>query len=74
MESHYVFRVSGRLSDRAAHAVVGFGELEVAAAPLETIIYCHVPDEEHLHCLLALFRVLGLDMVSLQQVPRSPAA
>ncbi|MFI5615114.1 hypothetical protein [Amycolatopsis sp. FDAARGOS 1241] len=68
-ESSYVFRVSGRLSDRATHAVLGFGELEVTAAPPETIIYCHVTDEERLHRLLTLFRVLGLDVVSMQQVP-----
>jgi hypothetical protein len=68
-QSSYVFRVSGRLSDRAAHAVVDFGELEVAAAPPETIIYCHVTDEERLHRLLSLFRVLGLDVVSMHQVP-----
>ncbi|QRP42820.1 hypothetical protein [Amycolatopsis sp. FDAARGOS 1241] len=73
-QSHYVFRVSGRLSDRATHAILGFCDLEVTAAPPETIIHCHVPDEERLHRLLTLVSVLGLDVVSMQQVPRFPAS
>jgi hypothetical protein len=64
-----MFRVAGRLSEKAQHAVGDFGALEVTTAPPETIICCAVVDEAHLHGLLSLFRALGLGIVSMHQVP-----
>ena len=68
-QARYMFRVAGRLSEEAQHAVGDFGALEVTAAPPETIICCAVADEAHLHGLLSLFQALGLGIVSMQQVP-----
>ncbi|MFL6141444.1 MAG: hypothetical protein ACJ72N_06180 [Labedaea sp.] len=68
-QAKYVFRVAGRLSERAQQTVGDFGALEVSDAPPETIIYCDVVDEAQLHGLLTLFRTLSLDIVSMHQVP-----
>ncbi len=62
----YEFRVSGLMSDRARDA---FSDMIVQPVPPETIIYAHVADEAHLRELLALCSELGLELVSLQQLP-----
>jgi hypothetical protein len=62
----YEFRVSGLLSDRARHA---FSDMTVQPVPPESIIYADVVDEAHLRDVLALCGALGLELVSLQQLP-----
>ena len=62
----YEFRVSGPMSDRARDA---FSDMIVQPVPPESIIYAHVVDEAHLRELLALCSALGLELVSLQQLP-----
>jgi len=62
----YEFRVSGLMSDRARDA---FGDMIVQPAPPESIIYADVVDDAHLRDLLALCGALGLELVSLQQLP-----
>jgi hypothetical protein len=62
----YEFRVSGLMSDRARDA---FSDMIVQAVPPESIIYADVVDEAHLRDLLALCGALGLELVSLQQLP-----
>jgi hypothetical protein len=62
----YEFRVSGLMSDRARDA---FGDMTVQPVPPESIIYADVVDEAHLRELLALCGALGLELVSLQQLP-----
>jgi hypothetical protein len=71
-KNYYEFRVHGRLSDRARHAVDDFSEMRVVPAPPETIIYGSVPDESHLHGMLVLLENLGLRIVSLHQIPELP--
>lgn len=68
LRTHYEFRVSGRLSERAKHACDDFGCMAVVPAPPETIIYGEVVDEAHLHGMLALFQNLGLEVISMFQV------
>ena len=62
----YEFRVSGLMSDRARDA---FSDMIVQPVPPESIIYAHVVDEAHLRDLLGLCSALGLELVSLQQLP-----
>ena len=62
----YEFRVSGLMSDRAREA---FSDMNVQPVPPESIIYAEVVDEAHLRELLALCSALGLELVSLQQLP-----
>jgi len=62
----YEFRVSGLISDRARDA---FSDMIVQPVPPESIIYADVADEAHLRDLLALCGALGLELVSLQQLP-----
>ena len=62
----YEFRVSGLMSDRARDA---FRDMIVQPVPPESIIYADVADEAHLRDVLALCGALGLELVSLQQLP-----
>jgi hypothetical protein len=62
----YEFRVSGLMSDRARDA---FSDMTVQPVPAESIIYADVVDEAHLRDILALCGALGLELVSLQQLP-----
>ena len=62
----YEFRVNGLMSDRARDA---FSDMIVQPVPPESIIYADVVDEAHLRDLLALCGALGLELVSLQQLP-----
>ncbi|GLY68854.1 hypothetical protein [Amycolatopsis taiwanensis] len=72
-ESFYEFRVQGRLSEQARHAVGDFSEMQIMPAPPETIIYGSVSDEARLHGILLLLEDLGLHIVSLHQIPDLPA-
>jgi hypothetical protein len=62
----YEFRVSGLISDGVRDA---FSDMVVQPVPPESIIYADVVDEAHLRDLLALCGALGLELVSLQQLP-----
>jgi hypothetical protein len=62
----YEFRVSGVMSDRTRDA---FRDMIVQPVPPESIIYADVADEAHLRDLLALCGALGLELVSLEQLP-----
>jgi hypothetical protein len=62
----YEFRVSGLMSDRARDA---FGDMIVQHVPPQSIIYADVADKAQLRDLLALCSALGLELVSLQQLP-----
>lgn len=62
----YELRVAGRLSDRARSA---FGDMQVVPVEAETLIYGDVADDSALHGLLALCRALGLEVVSMHELP-----
>ena len=64
----YEFRVSGLMSERARDA---FSDMIVQPVPPESIIYADLVDEAHLRDVLALCRALGLELVSLQQLPEA---
>ncbi|MPZ80349.1 MAG: hypothetical protein GEV28_08120 [Actinophytocola sp.] len=68
-QQRYEFRVSGRLSERAQHAVGNFSEVRIVPDPPETIIYGAVTDQAHLHGILAFLEKLGLQIVSVHQLP-----
>jgi hypothetical protein len=68
----YEFRVSGRLSERAREAVGDFSEMRVVPAPPETILYGAVTDQAHLHGIMAYLESLGLQIVSVHQLPTEP--
>ena len=66
----YEIRIAGRLSSRARGAFV---DMDVHAAPPETVITDTVADDEALQRLLALIQSLGLSIVSIDQVaPEAP--
>ncbi len=69
VRQHYEFRVSGRLSDRAQHAVRDFSEMRIEPAPPETILYGAVTDRAHLHGILTFLESLGLQIVSVHMLP-----
>jgi hypothetical protein len=62
----YEFRVNGLMSERAREA---FSGMSVQPVPPESIICAEVVDEAHLRDILALCGALGLELVSLQQLP-----
>jgi hypothetical protein len=74
VQRQYEFRVSGRLSEPAQHAVCDFSELRIVSAPPETILYGLVTDQAHLHGILTFLDSLGLQIVSLHQLPAEPNA
>jgi hypothetical protein len=65
----YEFRVSGRLSDRTRDAVGDFSQMRIVPAPPETILYGAVTDQAHLHGILTFLESLGLQIVSVHQLP-----
>jgi hypothetical protein len=69
VQRQYEFRVSGRLSDRTRDAVGDFSEMRVVPAPPETILYGAVTDQAHLHGILTFLESLGLQIVSVHQLP-----
>ena len=60
-------RVAGHLSERARGA---FGDGRVVWAGSETAIRGVLPDPSHVHELLARCRALGLQVISLRQIPQ----
>jgi hypothetical protein len=60
-------RVTGHLSERARSA---FGDGRVVWAGSETAIRGVLPDPSHVHELLARCRALGLQVISLRQIPQ----
>ncbi|HEU5472646.1 MAG TPA: hypothetical protein VFV67_18525 [Actinophytocola sp.] len=70
--ARYELRVSGRLSERAQHAVGAFAGLTVVSRPSETSIYADVSDDSELHQLLALIQSNGLHIAFMHQLPRVP--
>jgi hypothetical protein len=62
----YEFRVSGLMSEHTREA---FSNMIVQPVPAESIIYADVIDEAHLRDILALLSALGLELISLQQLP-----
>jgi hypothetical protein len=69
VQRQYEFRVSGRLSDRTRDAVGDFSEMRIVPAPPETILYGKVTDQAHLHGILTFLESLGLQIVSVHQLP-----
>jgi hypothetical protein len=69
VQRQYEFRVSGRLSERTRDAVGDFSEMRVVPAPPETILYGAVTDQAHLHGILTFLESLGLQIVSVHQLP-----
>jgi hypothetical protein len=72
VQRQYEVRVAGRLSERARDAVGDFSDMRVVPAPPETILYGAVTDQAHLHGILAFLETLGLQIVSVHQVPTEP--
>jgi hypothetical protein len=72
VQQQYEFRVSGRLSERAQHAIGDFSEMRIVPAPPETLLYGAVTDQAHLHGILAFLESLGLQIVSVRQLPPEP--
>lgn len=68
----YEFRVSGQLSERARDAVGDFSDVKIVPAPPETVIYGAVTDQAHLRGILSILEKLGLQIVSVQQLPGDP--
>lgn len=66
--AEYEFRVSGRMSERAQHAVDEFGAMRVVTPPPETLIYGVVTDDSHLHGMIGLLENLGLHLVSVHRL------
>jgi hypothetical protein len=62
----YEFRVRGLISDRVRDA---FSDMTIQPVPPESIVYADLVDEAALRDLLALCGALGLELVSLQQLP-----
>ena len=60
-------RVVGHLSERARGA---FGADRVVCAGAETVILGVLPDPSHVHELLARCSSLGLQVISLRQIPQ----
>jgi hypothetical protein len=60
-------RVAGHLSARARGA---FGDDRVVCAGSETAIRGVLPDPSHVHEFLARCRSLGLQVISLRQIPQ----
>lgn len=72
MPQRYEFRVGGRLSERAQHAVMDFSEMKIVPTPPETVLSGAVTDQAHLHGILAFLEHLGLQIVSMHQLQKDP--
>jgi hypothetical protein len=69
VQRQYEFRVNGRLSERAVAAVGDFSDMRIVPAPPETVLYGAVKDQAHLHGILAFLESMGLQIVSVHQLP-----
>ena len=64
--TRYEVRVGGRLSERECSA---FCPMEVTSVPTQTIVYGELAAPSDLADLLALCMAMGLEVVSLRQLP-----
>lgn len=71
--SRYELHMGGMLSERAQRVVEEATEMTIRPAPPETILYGAVTDQAHLHGILAFLENLGLQLVSMHQLPTEPA-
>ncbi|PVZ05398.1 hypothetical protein [Actinomycetospora cinnamomea] len=69
MSGRFEIRVSGRLSDRTRAAFPG---LTVEEVPAETVLSGWSRDADEVHTVLDRIQALGLELVSLLQVPEPP--
>ena len=69
--ARYEVRVNGRLSERARGA---FCTMNVRSVPPQTIVFGELTEQSDLGDLLALCRAMGLEVVSLRQLPSDVAA
>jgi hypothetical protein len=67
--ARYEVRVNGRLSERAQGAFCTMG---VRPVPPQTIMFGDLGGQSDLCDLLALCSAMGLEVVSLQRLPKSP--
>ena len=63
----YRIAVRGRLSERFASA---FDGMSLHAGQGETVLVGELRDQAHLHAILERLRDLGLELVSVNEVPR----
>lgn len=66
MSGRFEIRISGRLSDRARAA---FPDMAVVEVPAETILSGWTRDGDEVHGILDRIQALGLELVSLHQLP-----
>ena len=69
--ARYEVRVNGRLSERARGA---FCAMNVRSVPPQTIVFGELTEQSDLGDLLALCSAMGLEVVSLRQLPSDVAA
>jgi hypothetical protein len=67
-EVRYAVRVRGRRSD-AVQAAVREG-LEVATDPVQTVLRGRLPDQAALLGVLAMARLLGLELIEVRRLPQ----
>ena len=66
VHARYEIRVNGRLSERAGSA---FCAMEVTPVPTQSILFGELAEPSDLGDLLALCMAMGLEVVSLRQLP-----
>jgi hypothetical protein len=69
VSGRFEIRVSGRLSDRVRAA---FPDMDVVEVPAETVLSGRSWDEDEVHGVLGRIQALGLEVVSLRQLPGEP--
>ena len=68
--ARYEVRVNGRLSERARSA---FHAMNVTSIPTQTIVFGELADPSDLGDLLAQCNAMGLEVLSLRQLPSDPS-
>ena len=71
MSGRFEIRVRGRFSDRVRAA---FPDVDVVDVPAETVLLGLSQDEDEVHGVLDRIQSLGLQVVSLRQVPEASEA
>lgn len=69
VSGRFEIRVSGRLSDRVRAA---FPDMDVVEVPAETVLSGRSWDDDEVHGVLGRIQALGLEVVSLRQLPGEP--
>jgi hypothetical protein len=69
VSGRFEIRVSGRLSERVRAA---FPEMDVVEVPVETVLSGRSWHEDEVHGVLGRIQALGLQVVSLRQLPDEP--